>query len=54
MEWLYISVSVVGIIIFIASIFLLTSKGKKTLVNLIIMIFSVVMLVLSALVFLIG
>ena len=52
MELIYISISVVGIIIFIASVFLLKYGKKKIILNLVVLIFSIIMVVLSVLVFL--
>lgn len=52
MELIYISISVVGIIIFIASVFLLKCREKKIILNLVVLIFSIIMVVLSVLVFL--
>ena len=52
MELIYISIFVVGIIIFIASVFLLKYREKKIILNLVVLIFSIIMVVLSVLVFL--
>lgn len=54
MEWLYISILVAGIIILIASVFLLKSKEKNNLINLVIIVFSIIMIFLSVLVFFMG
>lgn len=53
MEALYISISIVGLIVLITSVCLFKSKGKQTVLNTVIIIFSVIMLVLSVLAFLI-